>query len=214
MSDEDKGQVDTGKPQQQPKPAAAETPEGAPVEEQPINIEVLQQEIEKQKEVAKRHLNQWKRTAADLENYRKRVEREQGELVKFGHATLITRLLPILDDLERAFQTLPDGLGSLTWVEGLVLIDRKLRLVLESQGLKEIEAAGKPFDPAVHEAVLEEAGNAYSDGQVIMALQKGYRLHDRVLRPAMVKVARNPQSSGAAAEETSQTDKQGESEGR
>ncbi len=160
-------------------------------EEKRLDVEALQQQIEKQKELAKRHLDQWKRTAADLENYHKRVEKERAELLKFGQAALITRLLPVLDDLERAFQTLPAALHTLTWVDGVTLIDRKLRLLLEQQGLKEIEALNKPFDPALHEALLQEESSAYPDGQVLAILQRGYLLHDRVLRPAMVKVAKN-----------------------
>lgn len=182
----------------------------------PVDVEALRQEIQKQKQLANYHLDQWKRTAADLENYRKRVEKEREELVKFGQAAFITRLLPVLDDFDRAFQTLPAELNTLTWIEGLALIDRKLHLVLEQQGLKEIDALGKQFDPALHQAVLQEDNNAYPDGQVIAVLQKGYTLHDRVLRPAMVKVARNTHSdqtteagrSAPAADEQ----KEGESE--
>jgi molecular chaperone GrpE len=167
-------------------------------------VDTLRQDLEKQKELAKRHLDGWKRAAADLENYRKRVEKEQAELVRFGHAALISQLLPVLDDLERAFQTLPAGLDGFTWIEGLALIDRKLRLVLESQGLKEIEAVGKPFDPLVHEAVLQQESTTYPDGQVIAILQRGYRLHERVLRSAMVRVARNAESGTTAAAGTGQ----------
>lgn len=159
----------------------------------------LQQELERQKELAKRNLDGWKRAAADLENYRKRAEKEQAELLRFGHAALIVQLLPILDDLERAFQTLPAGLTGFTWVEGLALIDRKLRLILQNQGLQEIEALGKPFDPLVHEAVLQQESANYPDGQVIAVLQKGYKLHERVLRPALVQVARNTQNNSAPA---------------
>lgn len=160
-----------------------------------LDAKTLQQEVERHKEQAKRNLDGWKRAAADLENYRKRVEKEQAELVKFSNAALITKLLSVLDDLERAFQTCPAELSRLTWIEGLLLIDRKLRLLLESQGLSEIEALGKPFDPILHEAVLEEQTDKHADGQVMAVLQRGYKLHERVLRPAMVKVARNLQGS-------------------
>jgi len=180
----------------------------AELKEQPgsaaVDTTALQQELEKQRDLAKHNLDSWKRAAADHENYRKRVEKEQAELLRFGHAALITQLLPVLDDLERAFQTIPAGLNGFTWIEGLALIDRKLRVVLESQGLREIEAAGKPFDPLVHEAVLQEESKTHPDGQVIAALQKGYKLHDRVLRPAIVKVARNTQNNTNAAAETGQ----------
>ena len=172
-------------------------PERAEAEgdEESLDIEALQQELERWKEQSQHHLDQWKRTAANLENYRKRAEKERAELLKTGQAALIVQLLPILDDLGRAFQTLPFGLGNFTWTEGLALIDRKLQLVLEQQGLAEIDAVGKPFDPTQHQALLEEETAAYPDGHVMAVLQKGYRLHDRVLRPAMVKIARNSQSA-------------------
>ena len=160
--------------------------------EQTADVQALQQELDKQKELAKRHLDQWKRSAADMENYRKRVEKERAELVKLGPAGLMRTLLPVLDDFERALMTVPDTLGRLTWIEGVALIERKLQVALEQQGLKEIEALGKPFDPVMHEALLQEESKSCPDGHVATVLQRGYVLHDRVLRPAMVKVARNP----------------------
>jgi molecular chaperone GrpE len=200
MSDGDKQKEGAvGEPQGQAGATA-----GSAMQPEVQAADALQQELEKQKELAKRHLDGWKRAAADLENYRKRVEKEHAELVRFGHAALIMQLLSVLDDLERAFQTLPAGLSSFTWIEGLALIDRKLRVALESQGLKEIEAFGKPFDPLAHEAVLQQESTAYPDGQVIATLQKGYRLHERVLRPAMVQVARNAEHSTTAAAGTGQ----------
>lgn len=165
--------------------------------EEAADLKALQQELKKQKEQSDHHLEQWKRTAANLQNYRKRVEKERAELLKSGQAALIAQLLPILDDLERAFQTLPFALSSFTWTEGLALIDRKLSLILEQQGLQEIDALGKPFDPALHQGLLEEETTAYPDGHVMAVLQKGYMLRDRVLRPAMVKVARNERSNAA-----------------
>jgi len=167
---------------------------------EPVAVEVLQQEIENLKEQSKYHLDQWKRAAANLENYRKHVEKERGELLQLGQATLIAQLLPVLDDLERAFLTLPTSLRSFTWTEGIALIERKLDVILERHGLKEIEALGKPFDPALHQSVLQEETTAYPDGHVAAILQKGYMLHDKVLRPALVKIARNKGSEEASSE--------------
>nr|MBC7244874.1 nucleotide exchange factor GrpE [Chloroflexota bacterium] len=201
MSEEEKSQVEKTAEQNQPSEFKADATETtAPAEEQTRDIESLQQEMEKQKKLAEYHLTQWKRTAADLENYRKRVDRERAEWLKFGQADLITKLLAILDDFERAFQTMPAALNSLTWIEGLALIERKLRLIMEQQGLKEIEAVGKPFDPSVHQAVKQEENTTYPDGQVIAIVQRGYTLHDRVLRPAMVVVSKNTQNNKAAEE--------------
>ena len=94
-------------------------------------------------------------------------------------------LLPVLDDLERALTSIPDHLAKLSWVDGIRLIERKLRATLESQGLSQIKALGEPFDPNLHEAVMHSKGK---EGMVIEELQKGYQLHDRVIRPVMVVV--------------------------
>ncbi len=203
MSDKGKSQVANQTEEKQlAEEPQTEVPEAAAqAEEQPQDITSLQQELEKQKNLAEYHLKQWKRTAADLENYRKRVDKERADWLKFGQASLFTQLLPVLDDFDRAFQILPKALQGFSWIEGLTLIDRKLRLVLEQRGLKEIETDGKPFDPSVHQAVLHEESNAYPDGQVIATVQKGYMLHDRVLRPAMVVVAKNTSSKTAEAKE-------------
>lgn len=149
----------------------------------------LEQQLAEAKAQAAEYLDQWRRTAADLSNYRKRTEREREELTRFSNATLLSRLLPVLDDFDRAMTALPADLRHLTWVDGITLIERKLRLIAESEGLKPIEAVGKPFDPERHEAVIREETDAYPDGQVIAELQRGYELHGRVLRPALVKVA-------------------------
>jgi len=183
----------------------------APAEEgqEPDELAALQQKLSEAESKAEEYLDQWKRAAADFANYRKRVEKEQGELYKYATANLITRILTVLDDFERAFQTVPDNLAHLTWVEGIVLIDRKLQAILDQEGVQPIEALGKPFDPLYHEAVMHEESTDHEDGQVIAELQKGYRLYDRVLRPTLVKVARRieePEGPGEPkeAEETNQ----------
>ena len=181
-----------------PKPTASENREESTGEsaEKVVNIEALWQELEDQKELVKHHLDQWKRAAADLENYKKRAQKEREDLVKFGNAVLIGKLLPALDDFERAFRTLPAQFNGLTWTQGVGLIHHKLQLSLEQHGLNEIDALGKLFDPLQHEAVLREENDAYPDGHIVAVLQKGYVLHDRVLRAAMVKVAENKGSNG------------------
>ena len=199
MSDNNKRETSaSADEEQQEQPTLGATPEretqasaAEPKEKATVDIEALRQELEEQKDLAKHRLDQWKRAAADLENYRKRVQKEREEWVKFGLAALIGQLLPTLDDFERASQSLPAALSHLTWTQGVGLIGRKLRLALDQHGLKEITALGKPFDPTQHEAILQEENDACPDGQVLAVLQKGYMLHDRVLRPAMVKVAKN-----------------------
>ncbi len=154
------------------------------------NPKALKEALEQERTKSAEYLDNWRRAAADLSNYRKRSEKESGELAKFANSVLIARLLPVLDDFDRAFHTVPDELRDLTWVDGIQLISRKLRAVLDAEGLKPIEAVGKAFDPNFHEAVIHEETDKAEEGTVTGELQKGYMLGDRVLRPTMVKVAK------------------------
>lgn len=188
---------ETSESQQQAAPAGEAAP--APAEEAPAEeLARLRAELEAAQRRAEENLKNWQRTQADFINYRRRQEQEQSERVKQAGAGLMRDLLPVLDDLERAFATLPPALYGLTWIEGLVLIDRKLRATLERHGLTPIEAFGKPFDPFEHEAVLREEGEPSDQTVVVAELQRGYRLHDRVLRPTMVKVGRPREESKPA----------------
>ena len=133
------------------------------------------------------------RMAADFSNYRKRTESERAEFAKFAKADLIEKLLDVLDAYDRALATVPDDLKGSSWVEGMWLIERKLRQILDSEGLKAIDSLGEPFDPYKHEAVASVESDA-PEGTVITEHQKAYRLHDRVIRPAMVTVAKKKES--------------------
>ncbi len=123
---------------------AAEGPKPETLE---AELERLRQELETVRAQAAEYLDGWQRTQAEFANYRKRQEAEFLERVRLNNAVLIARILPVLDDLERAMQTLPPGLQSLTWVDGIFLIKRKLEVILEAEGLKPIETVGKSFDP-------------------------------------------------------------------
>ncbi len=149
-------------------------------------------ELEKARAEAAEYLDQLQRSQAEFSNYKKRIEREREEFVTLANGALISKLLPILDDCERALETVPDNLQGLTWVEGIFLITRRLRMTLEQEGLSEIEATGTKFDPELHHAAVREETNEYEEDEIIGVLQKGYKLHDRVLRPAMVRVAAKP----------------------
>ena len=149
------------------------------------NIKALKQALAEEKEKAKGYLANWQRAQADFINYKRRSEQEKGEIGNFAISVLILNLLPVLDDLERAFTSIPPRLAKLTWVDGISLIERKLKASLEAQGLSPIKAVGEPFDPHLHEAVRQDKGK---EGIVIEEVQKGYRFHDRVIRPAMVVV--------------------------
>jgi molecular chaperone GrpE len=135
------------------------------------------------------HLNDLKRVAAEFENYRKRVARDQESLVARAHERLVKELLPVLDDLERALEAAHDS-GTRSVEEGVRLVHRELAAALAHEGLAEIDTNGH-FDPHVHEALLSQPSSE-EEGSVIEVVQKGYRLGDRVLRPARVVVAAAP----------------------
>ena len=154
-------------------------------------LEELQQQLEEARAQGDEHLRAWQRAAADFSNYRRRTDEERETLARFANAALISRLLAVLDDFDRALEHVPADAHE-GWVDGVRLVERKLRSVLEAEGLTPIETVGQPFDPNVHEAVVHEETGDHPDNQVIGELQRGYRLHDRVLRPALVRVANNP----------------------
>ena len=160
---------------------AQETPEEAATDE----LESLERELADVKVKAEANLAGWQRAQADFANLKRRSEQERDETVKSSNAGLMLKILPILDDFERAVASMPQDLDSNPWVDGIKLIERKLRSNLEAYGLSLIEASGQPFDPRFHEAVREEPGKA---GIVIREMEKGYKLFDKVLRPSKVVV--------------------------
>jgi len=149
------------------------------------DIEELRKALVDGKEKAEGYLANWQRAEADLINYKRRSEQEKEEISKFANSVLMLNLLPVLDDLERAFASVPPKLAKLSWVDGVRLIDRKLWTILEAQGLSEIKAVGEPFDPTLHEAVRQDKGK---EGIVVEEAQKGYKFRDRVIRPSRVVV--------------------------
>ena len=149
--------------------------------------QTLEQQLDALRAEKDEQFRAWQRTQADFTNYRRRVDQEKADFIKAAEAGLIHDLLPALDDLERAITSLPPEMKDLTWVQGILLIERKLAAMLEQHGLKPIEALGKQFDPNEHEAVLRE-GEPGEATTVTAELQRGYRLNDRVLRPTLVKV--------------------------
>jgi len=149
------------------------------------DIEALKQSLAEEKAKAEANLANWQRAQADFINYKRRSEQEKEEISKFANSILMLSLLPILDDLERAFAAIPPRLAKANWMDGIRLIERKLGASLEAQGLSQIKALGEPFDPKFHEAVRQDKGK---EGTVVEELQKGYKLHDRVIRPTMVIV--------------------------
>jgi len=139
-------------------------------------------ELARARDQAADYEDRWKRATAEFINYKRRTEQERGELLRGANGALILELLPVLDDLERALAHVPAEQAESEWVKGTRLVERKFRTILERQGVTAIEALGQPFDPALHEAV------GGSGAVVTQEYQRGYRLHGRTLRPAMVVV--------------------------
>ena len=192
--------------------SAEETPrgeEGEAVEGDEEEVASLKKALAEEQARAEGYLASWQRAQADFVNYKRRTEQERNETVMLASATLMLNLLPVLDDLERALDNVSEKLSGLTWVDGIALIYRKLKVTLEGNGLSEIKALGETFDPNFHEAALYVDGE---EGKVIEELQKGYMLHDRVLRPAMVKVGKGLMEK-EEKEETSQEEVQEENNG-
>jgi molecular chaperone GrpE len=156
-----------------------------PVEEQkPIEDQLAEAQAK-----AAEYLDGWQRARAELDNYRKRMARERSELDDRLRAEFVLSVLPAMDDFDLALANLPDDIAGHKWVNGVVLAHRKLSAVLETLGVSEIVTAGQSFDPAVHEAVTHENHKDHKSGEIIGIVRKGYRLGDKVIRPAMVRVA-------------------------
>jgi molecular chaperone GrpE len=155
-------------------------------------IETLERELAETRAKGEEHLYNWQRSAADFANFKRRTDDERATVGQFSNAILIGKLLGVLDDFDRALDSVPADAREDPWVEGMILVERKLRSVLEAEGVTAIESVGHQFDPNVHEAVVHEPTEDHPDNQVIGELQRGYRLHDRVIRPSLVRVANNP----------------------
>ena len=154
------------------------------VETEIEDVETLEQALAEERKKTEDYLANWQRAQADFANYKRRIEQERGEFGKFANANLILSFLPVLDDLERALNSAPPKVKP-NWVDGIRLIERNFRSLMEAQGLTQIKALGEPFDPNFHEAVRQDKGK---EGIVIEEFQTGYTLQDRVLRPAKVVV--------------------------
>jgi molecular chaperone GrpE len=141
--------------------------------------------LAEEKKKAEEYLANWQRAQADFINYKRRIEQERQEFNSFANASLIRGLLPVLDDLERALNAIPEEFANHDWVEGVRLVERKFKTILERQGVKPILTLGMAFDPALHEALRQDKGK---EGIIISEIQKGYMLHDKLLRPARVVV--------------------------
>ncbi len=182
-------------------PGAADHAPETEAEEQPLEAvtqaeveadapEDLQGQLEKAQGEAQGHYERFLRTAAELDNFRKRKEREVSDLRKYANQNLLRELLTVVDNLERAIDAHSDPGSKEGLVEGVDMTLKELLKIFEKFGVTPIEAVNQPFDPNLHEAVMQEEDADVAENTVIRELQKGYQIHDRLLRPAMVVVSR------------------------
>jgi molecular chaperone GrpE len=164
--------------------------EEVPAAEALTEVEAAAGELAEARKLADEYLDGWQRARAELANYKKRVEQNQENARQMATVSLLSKLLPVLDDFELAFQAVPPEMAEEVWVEGINLVRRKLRLIVEQEGVTPIATEGQTFDPTYHEAVTYEEMEGYEEGQIIAEVQKGYKIGEWVLRPAQVRVAK------------------------
>jgi molecular chaperone GrpE len=168
--------------------------------------ESLEETLEAEKKKAGEYLAAWQRAQADFINYKRRNEQERQEFSSFANANLVCAILPVLDDLERALDAVPEAHKDDDWVEGIRLVERKFKTILEGQGIKPILCLGMAFDPKYHEAMRQDKGKA---GTVIGELQKGYMLNNRLLRPARVVVGQDDKEDAEKEADTKEEEENG-----
>ena len=151
-----------------------------------VHLDALQAQLAEVESKASEYKDGWARSQAEFQNYKKRIERDNELMYASMKGDIIKKVLPALDDLERALQNRP---SEDAWASGIELITRKLQNILENEGLKRIEARGAAFDPNYHEAITHEPSDEVESGHVIEVVQNGYTLGERVIRPALVRVA-------------------------
>lgn len=167
---------------------ASETPAADVTLSQEYNA--LAEELQQAQGKAKEFFDGWQRERADFANYKRRVERDQQLVTQSIKGDIIKRYLTVLDDLERAMKTRPTEGPATSWADGIELVQRKLQNILEAEGVQRIPAETEEFNPNRHEAITHEDSPDHTSGQIIEVVQQGYMLGDRVLRPALVRVAR------------------------
>lgn len=152
-------------------------------------VESLQSSLDEMTAKAEEYLDGWQRARAEFANYKKRILKENSEIHQAARGDVIKIFLDIVDDLERALDEKPARGEGLSWAEGIELIIQKLRNRLETEGVKPMNPLGEDFDPNIHEALMKEESDEYESGQIIEVIQEGYWIGDKVLRPALVRVA-------------------------
>jgi molecular chaperone GrpE len=164
------------------------------------DIEQLRAELDASQAKSDEYLAGLQRERAEFANYRRRTAEEREAMLGLAGEDLIRKVLALADDFDRAIEARPEAIASDPWVEGVAAIDRKLRALLESEGVKQIDASpGRPFDPREHEAIATVPGTDRPEGEIVDEIRRGYRLRDRVVRPALVAVAAPSDGASDAA---------------
>lgn len=153
------------------------------------DVEVLRNELVECLSKSNEYLDGWQRARAEFANYKKRIERDRAQVYKIAAGSIIKRYLDIIDDIELALKKRPQEVEGAAWADGIELIYRKLSGILEAEGVECMDVEGQLFDPNLHEAISSEEIEDYESGQIIEVIKQGYMLEDRVLRPALVRVA-------------------------
>jgi molecular chaperone GrpE len=165
------------------------------------DIEALRGELEDSKRQAEEYLVALQRERAEFLNFKRRTAEERERDLGLAGEDLIRKVLAVADDFDRAIDARPESIAKDAWFEGVAAIDRKLRALLESEGVSAIPAEpGTPFDPREHDAIANVPGTGRPEGEIVEQVRRGYRLRDRVLRPALVAVAGGNDADSAGAE--------------
>src|SRR4030042_1698599 len=172
--------------------------EDAVPEELPESTISPEEALAEEKKRAEEYLANWQRAQADFINYKRRTEQERLDFNSFANANLLCGILPVLDDFERALKAVPEEFAGEDWVEGVRLVEKKSRTMLEGPGVKPIYALGEPFDPNFHEAIRQEKGK---EGIIVEEYLKGYTLNDKLLRASRVAVGNGEGDTEESKEE-------------
>jgi molecular chaperone GrpE len=153
-------------------------------------LSTLQSELEDIRLKADEYLDGWQRARAEFSNYKKRVQKEREETRTFITAEILAKYLDVVDDFKRALDDRPSDVEIGAWAEGIDMIYRKLKGILEAEGVEEISAEGEAFDPKFHEAITFEESDDHNEGEILGVVQPGYQIGNRIIRPAQVRVAK------------------------
>jgi molecular chaperone GrpE len=177
-------------------PAAEATPETTPGTEPTALTPEQLADLQTRAAKAQEHWDRLLRTTADFDNFKKRAAREKQDAIKYATESLLQKVIPVLDNFEMALAAAQNSSAAdiKSLQEGVAMIHAQLKSTLTEAGLEEVDATGKPFDPNLHEAVSQQESAAVAEGQVLQQLRKGYKLRERLLRPATVIVAKKPEA--------------------